>query len=236
MTPTNQALIDAVDRYEEARARLEEAECTLSAARQNIGAVLIAEVDRAESGGDKLALARWAYWHTDAPAADVAASLGVSAPYFAQHYAGQMEYSFVCERCGGMYARVVTTRSKRDELEASLAGKNRKRFSSFVPRCADCWNTEQTRHSAEWEEKQRRQWQQIEALRTMPYSEYLRTDHWQDTRRRALRRADYRCHLCNSGGLLDVHHRTYENRGCEQSGDLIVLCRPCHAKFHDKVA
>jgi hypothetical protein len=31
---------------------------------------------------------------------------------------------------------------------------------------------------------------------------------------------------------LDVHHRTYENKGKEKLGDLTVLCRECHTKFH----
>lgn len=31
---------------------------------------------------------------------------------------------------------------------------------------------------------------------------------------------------------LQAHHRTYENRGQEQPGDLTVLCRDCHSTFH----
>jgi 5-methylcytosine-specific restriction endonuclease McrA len=73
----------------------------------------------------------------------------------------------------------------------------------------------------------------VEWLRVIPYSEYLETDHWKKQRASALRRADYRCQLCNKSGELHVHHRTYERRGCESPNDLIVLCRPCHEKFHD---
>jgi hypothetical protein len=35
---------------------------------------------------------------------------------------------------------------------------------------------------------------------------------------------------------LDVHHRTYERVGQEQLRDLIVLCRTCHSRYHDKAA
>lgn len=70
-------------------------------------------------------------------------------------------------------------------------------------------------------------------LRTMPYDEYLQTDHWKDVRTQALRRAGYRCQVCNDGGQLDVHHRTYERRGEEAPGDVTVLCRSCHSVFHD---
>ncbi len=75
----------------------------------------------------------------------------------------------------------------------------------------------------------------IQDLRTMPYREYLQTDHWQVLRKRMLKRAGYRCQLCNVEGRLHVHHRTYENRGNESYSDLIVLCPNCHAKHHDKI-
>lgn len=70
-------------------------------------------------------------------------------------------------------------------------------------------------------------------LATMPYAEYLKTEHWQQQREAAKERAGHRCQLCNSGERLEVHHRTYERRGAEEPGDLIVLCHGCHEKFHD---
>ena len=101
--------------------------------------------------------------------------------------------------------------------------------------CESCKKVESEKTSesqrAQWLEAERR----IEWLRTMPYREYLSTAHWQEIRAQRIRSAKYRCQLCNSGGQLDVHHRTYENRGCEQWADLIVLCRPCHAKHHDRL-
>ncbi|KKL66391.1 hypothetical protein LCGC14_2145460 [marine sediment metagenome] len=75
----------------------------------------------------------------------------------------------------------------------------------------------------------------MEELRTMPYREYLETDHWENTRRRALNRANYKCEMCNGKGVLHVHHKTYARRGDEWMADLIVLCKNCHAKFHDKL-
>ena len=72
------------------------------------------------------------------------------------------------------------------------------------------------------------------SLRTMPYAQYLKTPHWQSMRKAALARVEYRCQLCNSNGSLDVHHRTYERRGCERTTDLTVLCRVCHSTFHGK--
>jgi len=83
--------------------------------------------------------------------------------------------------------------------------------------------------------KQPRTAAEIMKLREMPYREYLQTEHWKLLREKCIRRAKCLCQLCNQGGTLNVHHRTYERRGCEFLKDLIVLCRACHAKFHDKL-
>jgi hypothetical protein len=73
----------------------------------------------------------------------------------------------------------------------------------------------------------------IEALRTMPYREYLETDEWKARRKRAMRKAGFRCQVCNRYGVrLNTHHRTYERRGQEYDSDLIVLCQDCHYLFH----
>lgn len=73
----------------------------------------------------------------------------------------------------------------------------------------------------------------LHELKTMPYVDYLRSDHWKRTRKDALERVNYRCQLCNKEGSLHVHHRTYERRGEERPEDLTVLCADCHKMFHD---
>lgn len=75
----------------------------------------------------------------------------------------------------------------------------------------------------------------INKLKTMPYEKYLQTEHWKATRKKALKKANYKCEVCNSIEELNVHHKTYEHRGEEPPEDLIVLCHHCHAKFHDKL-
>lgn len=69
--------------------------------------------------------------------------------------------------------------------------------------------------------------------RKAAYAEYLLSDVWQGKRTAALERAGNRCQLCNGTKILNVHHRTYERIGAEAPEDLTVLCRSCHAKFHD---
>jgi 5-methylcytosine-specific restriction endonuclease McrA len=67
----------------------------------------------------------------------------------------------------------------------------------------------------------------------MPYADYLRTEHWQSTRLRALQRAGFQCKDCEISGVqLDVHHLTYDRLGREAESDLIVLCHRCHERAH----
>jgi 5-methylcytosine-specific restriction endonuclease McrA len=74
----------------------------------------------------------------------------------------------------------------------------------------------------------------VEELRAMPYSEYLETPEWRVTRRHATKAAEDKCQRCGRlSRRLDVHHRTYERLGREDSmSDLEVLCRQCHQKEH----
>lgn len=73
----------------------------------------------------------------------------------------------------------------------------------------------------------------IQELKSLPYKEYLKTDHWQSLRREALLLSGRSCALCPSKNQqLHVHHKTYVNKGQEPQKDLIVLCKDCHKKFH----
>jgi hypothetical protein len=70
----------------------------------------------------------------------------------------------------------------------------------------------------------------------LEYSEYLRTRHWQDVRKRALVWAKWKCQACGKKKPLEVHHNTYAYWN-EQREDVIALCRECHVKlFGDKKA
>lgn len=74
----------------------------------------------------------------------------------------------------------------------------------------------------------------------MDYKDFLNTPYWDGVRNYKLKRAKYCCELCGAKGILHVHHKKYENHGREHiksiaNKDLIVLCKNCHEKFHDKV-
>ena len=69
------------------------------------------------------------------------------------------------------------------------------------------------------------------------YSLYLKSPRWKAKAAEARAYARGRCQLCNSGYRTHVHHRVYPSvLGSEPVSDLIVLCRRCHARFHDKLA
>ncbi len=75
--------------------------------------------------------------------------------------------------------------------------------------------------------------ERLAELRKMPYRLYLRTPEWKRVRDAALLENGYACSMDVSHKEdLEVHHRSYENRGAERPADLIVLCRRCHRLHH----
>ena len=78
----------------------------------------------------------------------------------------------------------------------------------------------------------------IVKLKEMPYKDFLQTHYWEIVRNYVVYKRGHRCELCAHEGNFNVHHKTYEHHGEEHHHleDLILLCRLCHAKFHDKLA
>lgn len=72
----------------------------------------------------------------------------------------------------------------------------------------------------------------ILALREMPYSEYLRTNHWGGIRNRTMKRTNFQCVACNADAL-DAHHVEYKRKGFEHPEDVIATCRECHRAWHE---
>jgi 5-methylcytosine-specific restriction endonuclease McrA len=70
------------------------------------------------------------------------------------------------------------------------------------------------------------------------YHKYITSRDWRQNPARLaeLEASGFRCRLCNDDGLhsaLEAHHRTYQNLGDEQPGDLTTLCRGCHRLVTD---
>lgn len=67
------------------------------------------------------------------------------------------------------------------------------------------------------------------------YRRYLSSNKWRDKRSEAIAVSGYCCEKCGVSKWsvrLEVHHITYERLGEERLGDLMVLCRECHAEAH----
>ena len=73
----------------------------------------------------------------------------------------------------------------------------------------------------------------LEYAASMPYEEYLQTQHWREFRAAYIESVSGKCGLCDQPGR-DVHHRHYKRRGRETFADVILLCRDCHSRFHGK--
>lgn len=64
---------------------------------------------------------------------------------------------------------------------------------------------------------------------------YYQTEHWKRLSRETRKFYQNKCRICNkSVGELNVHHNSYENLGRETFNDLILLCKSCHKKYHNK--
>lgn len=63
------------------------------------------------------------------------------------------------------------------------------------------------------------------------YPEYLKSPHWEFTRKKILERDSYACVLC-SQKATEVHHINYRNWIDIVDTDLISVCEECHCKIH----
>ena len=170
------------------------------------------------------------YWDSpDIPTHVIAKELGLK-----QHelvaVAGPRSSGIMCRVCGEYLLA-----TSRTDL-STIKNNERRRERCKAPKgavCRNCLKREQAKCLAEHDERVIKSKQTIDQLQTLPYSDYLKTEHWQAKRKAALKRATYRCQTCNaSSTTLDVHHNCYDRIGCEWLSDLVVLCRTCHETFH----
>jgi hypothetical protein len=106
-------------------------------------------------------------------------------------------------------------------------------YRAYAITCPACLVEEDAATHQRYAKYQAEHEARLQELRMMPYREYLQTSEWQERRKRKLRRAGYRCQVCNKYNVrLNVHHRTYVRCGDENDQDLVVLCEVCHEIFH----
>lgn len=143
-------------------------------------------------------------------------------------------FSMTCPICKSEFCELFSSWANYQE---ALPKRRPSRWKINGRECKNCRNDQESRSQDRrlmWEIEQKEHLRWLEECRSIPYVDYLQTEHWKSVRKKALYRAEFSCQLCNAkGGRLDVHHRTYERLGEEKWNDLIVLCRPCHKKHHD---
>lgn len=147
-------------------------------------------------------------------------------------YFTAIEEKIKCSICGK--ETIVVIKSRREFKDYKESKENNFTGDKYTT-CKNCIENISENFSNEMKAKIKTEKEEMNKLKKMPYKEYLQTEHWKNKRKSTLKKAKYKCELCNSKDNLNVHHKTYENRGCEMSRDLIVLCEKCHSKFHDKL-
>lgn len=71
---------------------------------------------------------------------------------------------------------------------------------------------------------------------SMPYSEFLKSDHWLATKKKAASRKDRygSCEVCGTTKNLELHHTSYKWIGTKHElCNVISLCRTHHQEVHD---
>lgn len=192
----------------------------VKAAKQKAEDVTSLSLKSAKTAEDEFDVASTVYWRFD----DI-----VAAVVICRHFG--VSYQKISDRVGV----AVMKKSCRDcGKEKDFYAASRTSYKQMVNSphflCENCMAKYQAQNAAAAEQYRA----YIEQLRTMPYKQYLQTEHWQILRTKMLKRAKFRCQVCNaSNQSLQVHHRTYERRGNEEYSDLIVLCAGCHKTFHE---
>lgn len=69
--------------------------------------------------------------------------------------------------------------------------------------------------------------------RSIPYVDYLKSEHWIRKKKQALKFYHNECSVCKSREYLQVHHLNYDNLGYESMNDLTILCKECHKNHHE---
>jgi hypothetical protein len=165
-------------------------------------------------------LIRYLYWYTDISVRKIGSYVDLSKSMIANR-AGYLIFSAPCARCQTVFASKKTSRT---DTGNSL--------------CSNCESQDiLDSHKAFLEDWMDSTWvkHQNPKMDKGTYSAYLHSKHWKKTRGEALQRAAYKCQACSSKNeILDVHHNSYDRLGHEDPSDLIVLCRPCHARVHQK--
>jgi len=66
------------------------------------------------------------------------------------------------------------------------------------------------------------------------YLDFLNSNFWKEKRKWILKAHNNMCNKCGSDKSLQIHHLNYFTVGNEGGDDVIVLCKSCHEKEHER--
>ena len=66
------------------------------------------------------------------------------------------------------------------------------------------------------------------------YHIYLKSKEWNNIASFIRKSRNFKCEKCKSSKNLEVHHLHYKTLFKEKPRDLLLLCRDCHSKEHNK--
>jgi hypothetical protein len=75
-----------------------------------------------------------------------------------------------------------------------------------------------------------------DAIKDLNYNDFLNTPYWKAIAYEVKRRHRFRCIMCDSKEMLNVHHKNYSYHGMEHTYEgiksLTCVCKKCHSKHH----
>jgi len=135
---------------------------------------------------------------------------------------GADELSEIMEVSKGSLLRYKKQLTKYDLLyEKRLGQGNNNRLYLLKPESCEDYNPLKKKRVNSLREKNKAE-----------YRKYLKSEHWQSFREKAINHYGDACCLCGSNEKISVHHLTYKNRGHENINDVTVLCDRCHKEIH----
>ena len=187
---------------------------------QNLINKYIQECQSEEDDGAISSLIRYLYWYTNIGVKEIGEYTELSHQLVVQR-AGYLIFSASCSRCQSVFP---SKRKSRSDLG-----------SKICPSCEAQNIIDQ--HKVFLEDWIDSSWVKHDnpKMDKKTYTAYLHSKHWKKVRSIALQNAGYKCQACScKDTILDVHHNSYDRLGNEDPSDLIVLCRSCHSKVHEK--
>jgi len=156
-------------------------------------------------------LVRYLYWKTEISPTDIGNLIDVNKERV-YGIAGPLPIQINCNNCQRQFVSTIRSRNEQPSIICSSCS------ALQVRKEHDIWMN---------------QWSKTPMNSPVNYASYLSSHTWKMKAREMREKANFKCQLCAcTDKPLNVHHNNYDRLGRERNDDLIVLCEPCHNKFH----